>query len=254
MIGQYRERETAAFLGLQFDLIDEQQAVREVLSLARGSSFSYVVTPNVDHLVRLHRQHADERLWACYRRATLRLCDSRILAALASLSGVTLTLVTGSDLTRKLLAEQDQIPAALVVGGDAALVGELRSLYPHIAWHHHEPPFGLLQNPIALLEAVEVIEACPAGLVLLAIGSPQSEIVSATLAARGKANGVALCIGASLEFITGAKKRAPLWMQRRGLEWLFRLASEPTRLWRRYLVEGPAIFRIWWKWRFSSSR
>jgi UDP-N-acetyl-D-mannosaminuronic acid transferase (WecB/TagA/CpsF family) len=43
-------------------------------------------------------------------------------------------------------------------------------------------------------------------------------------------------------------------MQKAGLEWLFRLASEPARLWRRYLLEGPAIFRIWWRWRLNSSR
>lgn len=254
MTGRLGKTGTACFLGLRFDLLDEPQAVREILSLAGDDSFSYVVTPNVDHLVRLHREHADERLWASYRRATLRLCDSRILEALAAMSGVKLTLVPGSDLTRKLLEEQDRIPAALVVGGDEALMDDLRDLYPHVAWQHHAPPFGLLQNPKAQLEAVEFIEGCPAGLLFLAIGSPQSEVICATLAARRRATGVALCIGASLEFITGTKKRAPLWMQRLGLEWLFRLASEPKRLWRRYLVEGPAIFQIWWRWRFSSSR
>ena len=134
------------------------------------------------------------------------------------------------------------------------MVDDLRSMYPHITWHHHAPPFGILKNPIAQSETIEFIEGCPAGLVFLAIGSPQSEIICATLATRRRAKGVALCIGASLEFITGVKKRAPPWMRRLRLEWLFRLISEPRRLWRRYLIEGPAIFRIWWKWRFSSSR
>ena len=82
-----------------------------------------------------------------------------------------------------------------------------------------------------------------------AIGAPQSEIVFAEILERGQARGVALCIGASLEFLTGAKTRAPLWMQRAGLEWLFRLGTEPRRLWRRYLVEGPKIFGIWRRWR-----
>ena len=91
-------------------------------------------------------------------------------------------------------------------------------------------------------------------LFFFAIGAPQSELVCALAVERGKARGVGLCIGASLEFLTGAKSRAPLWMQRAGLDWLFRLASEPARLWRRYLVEGPQIFLIWWRWRLSSSR
>jgi exopolysaccharide biosynthesis WecB/TagA/CpsF family protein len=60
---------------------------------------------------------------------------------------------------------------------------------------------------------------------------------------------VALCIGASIEFLSGARRRAPRWMQRAGLEWAFRLLSEPRRLWRRYIVEGPRIFVIWYRWR-----
>jgi N-acetylglucosaminyldiphosphoundecaprenol N-acetyl-beta-D-mannosaminyltransferase len=57
---------------------------------------------------------------------------------------------------------------------------------------------------------------------------------------------VGLCIGASVEFLSGAKRRAPRWMQRAGLEWLYRLLSEPRRLWRRYLVKGPRVFKLWW--------
>ena len=63
------------------------------------------------------------------------------------------------------------------------------------------------------------------------------------------AGGTGLCIGASVEFVTGAKRRAPRWMQRLGVEWLHRLLSEPGRLWRRYLVEGPRIFAMAWRWR-----
>lgn len=244
----------AAFLGLEFDTLDEPSAVREVLSLSRKSSFSYVVTPNVDHLVRLHRQRDDASLWAAYRSATLRLCDSRILGALALFSGVKLAPVPGSDLTTRILGTQDDLPTALVVGGNEALMNDLRALYPRITWFHHAPPYGLARNPAAQREVADFVENCSAGLVFFAIGSPQSELICATLAARRRTRGVALCIGASLEFITGAKRRAPRWMQRAGLEWLFRLASEPGRLWRRYLIEGPAIFRVWWRWRFSSSR
>ena len=62
-------------------------------------------------------------------------------------------------------------------------------------------------------------------------------------------HGVGLCIGASIEFLSGAKRRAPLWVRRLRIEWAFRLASEPRRLWRRYLIEGPRIFAIWRDWK-----
>jgi exopolysaccharide biosynthesis WecB/TagA/CpsF family protein len=56
-------------------------------------------------------------------------------------------------------------------------------------------------------------------------------------------------MGASIVLLRGAGRPAPRWMQRAGLEWAFRLLSEPRRLWRRYIVEGPRIFVIWYRWR-----
>ena len=107
---------------------------------------------------------------------------------------------------------------------------------------------GVLANKAARDEIVAFVERARADLVFFAIGAPQSELLCQQIALAGNARGVALCTGASLEFVTGAKRRAPLLLQRLKLEWLFRLLSEPTRLWRRYLFEGPAIFRIWYRW------
>jgi N-acetylglucosaminyldiphosphoundecaprenol N-acetyl-beta-D-mannosaminyltransferase len=254
MNGAGPQPDSASFLGLRFDLLDAQQALAEVRSLAGGGRFAYVVTPNVDHMVRLHHQSDNERLWTAYENAALRLCDSRILKALASLSGLKLGLVTGSDLTAQLLGFPGALGGAAVIGGDAALLQDLRSLYPTVTWHWHAPPQGVLGDAAAQQDIVEFVEGCPAGVYFFAIGSPQSEVVCAMVAERNKARGVGLCIGASLEFLTGAKSRAPRWMQRTGTEWLYRLASEPARLWRRYLVEGPQIFLIWWRWRLNSPR
>lgn len=66
---------------------------------------------------------------------------------------------------------------------------------------------------------------------------------------RGDCTGVGLCVGASLDFLGGKARRAPRWMQRVRLEWLHRLAQEPRRMWRRYLVEGPKVLVLWQRWR-----
>ena len=58
-----------------------------------------------------------------------------------------------------------------------------------------------------------------------------------------------LCVGASLDFLGGKARRAPVWVQRARLEWLHRLVQEPGRMWRRYLVEGPKVFLLWQRWR-----
>lgn len=249
------KRSLAAFLGVQFDQIDESHAMATIADFARRSGFRYVVTPNVDHLVRLHSAQADAQLWRSYQEASLCVCDSRILQKLAAVSGQHLELVLGSDLTARLLdCESENLSRAAVIGGDETLLRELAKRYPQWEWHQHIPPMGVRTDPAAQAEIIAFVENCSADLFLFAIGSPQSELICAQIMRRGQARGVGLCIGASLEFLTGVQKRAPRWMQKAALEWLFRLISEPRRLWRRYLVEGPAIFRIWWAWQFRGAR
>ena len=235
------------FLGLHFDDLNASAALNKVKQLIGKSAFSYVVTPNVDHMVALNRT-ADATLLTAYHNADITLCDSRILGHLARRSGLALDAVPGSDLTRQLLDTPDARWRCAIIGGDAILHDDLQRLYPQHSWVFHQPPMGVRRNPAARLQIATFVENSDADIFFFAIGAPQSEICCYEIAKRGRAHGVALCIGASLEFLTGAKKRAPLWMQRLSLEWLHRLGSEPKRLGRRYLVEGPPIFLIWRRW------
>ena len=82
--------------------------------------------------------------------------------------------------------------------------------------------------------AVERINASGAGLVFVGLGCPKQDVFA--YEHRETVRGVQLCVGAAFDFHSGAKPSAPAWMQRRGLEWLYRLIREPRRLWRRYLV------------------
>jgi len=252
-VSRQLHRECAQFLGLRFDNLTEEEAIGQVLRQAGAPDFSYVVTPNVDHLVQLHRQYAGEELWCSYESADLCLCDSRILHALAKFSAIELQVIPGSDLTVHLLGRSAALGKAIaVVGGNEEIWTSLASRFPNCSWHYHLPPMGVKSNSRAQQDIITFVEATGADLVFFAIGAPQSELLCHRIKLRQKARGVALCIGASLEFVTGAKRRAPRWMQRFALEWLFRLVSEPSRLWRRYLVEGPAIFRIWCRYQLSA--
>ena len=248
------QRRTCEFLGLRFHPIDQQETLSAIEDLARLDQFSYIVTPNVDHIVNLH-DGSDETLRRVYDEADLVVCDSQILQGLAKRSGIDLPLVTGSDLTGRLLERLNaREQAVAVIGGDAQLIDGLRSRYPGVAWEQHVPPMGVRRNATARRDIAQFVEGSAAHIVLFAIGAPQSEMVCREIAESGRAQGVGLCIGASLEFLTGAKRRAPKLMQRLRLEWLFRLMSEPRRLWRRYLVQGPKIFAIWRKWSLNRVR
>lgn len=241
------ETKEIEFLGLNFAEMDEGQALDWLLERSRESTFSYIVTPNVDHVVQLYRR--PDLLDHVYDEAHLRLCDSRVIALMARWNRMELPFVTGSGLTARMLSKPLRAGTTIaMVGGNAHQRAWLSSMQPDAQIFYHEPPMGLRTNLAAQVEAAEFVESVRADIVLLTVGAPQSEMIASLIHSRGKARGVALCVGASLEFITGEKRRAPEWMQELALEWAFRLCSEPRRLARRYLVDGPRIFSIWRRW------
>jgi exopolysaccharide biosynthesis WecB/TagA/CpsF family protein len=204
--------------------------------------FGYVVTPNVDHLVRYSE---DPVFRGHYRTADYVLLDSRFAAyALRIVKGVRLRVCTGSDLTAELLATtaapSDRI---VIIGGSREQADAIAALHGLRNMRHYNPPMGFAHNLEAVEECLQFIETqSPFRFCFLAVGSPQQELLAALLQARGIARGLALCVGASLNFITGREKRAPHWMQQLALEWLYRLAQNPQRMANRYLVRGPRFF------------
>lgn len=123
-------------------------------------------------------------------------------------------------------------------GGAPAVLGRLRELLPRRfpglrIVGAESPPFRPL-TPAEDDAAVARVRASGAGLVFVGLGCPRQDAFAA--AHRERLDAVLVLVGAAFDFHAGAKRMAPRWMQRRGLEWLFRLASEPRRLWRRYGV------------------
>jgi len=237
----------AEFLGLPFALASLDETVRLIVSQCEGP-FAYVVTPNAQHVVAVHER--GEELAAIYRSAWLSVCDSQVVRGLAALDGLSLPLVTGSDLVAALLAEQNGGPAGrgqlrlLVVGPDTATEALLRVRYPRARIEAMPAPARLAQRADLRLEVACTCMRRPWDVLLLCVGSPAQEMIAALIAARGHTSGVALCVGASIDFLIGRQTRAPRWLRRLGLEWAYRLMREPGRLWRRYLIESPRIVRI----------
>ena len=206
--------------------------------------YGYVVTPNADHMIRLHE---DASFRALYAAASYILLDSRFLAHVLRITkGLHLPVCTGSDLTAKLFSDviSPDDPLVLIGGSDeqARKLGErygLRNLA------HFNPPMGFIRDPEAVETCLRFIEAhSPFRFCLLAVGAPQQEAIAQQLKTRGIARGLALCIGASINFLTGDERRAPLWMQRSGMEWSYRLMQAPRRMAKRYLVRGPRVFAL----------
>lgn len=205
-------------------------------------SYAYAVTPNVDHLIRFCDDAGFREL---YRTAAFVLLDSRFLAVVLRLfTGLKLPTSPGSDVTARLFGEvvapHDKV---VVIGGTEAQAATLRTRYGLHGLRHLNPPMGFIRDPAAVEECLRFIESeSPFRFCLLAVGCPQQEVLAKALLTRGRARGLALCVGASINFLTGAERRAPRWMQRSGLEWLYRLLHDPGRMAKRYLIRGPRIF------------
>ncbi len=219
-------------------------AFAKVASEFGQERFGYVVTPNADHLIRWHHD-ADFR--AYYADSAYILLDSRFLAMLfRTMRGDRASVCPGSDLTERLLSgvirPEDRV---VLIGAEESQARSLEAHYSLRNLRHFNPPQGFANDPVAVEQCLAFIERqSPFRFCLLAVGTPRQEMLAQALRTRGAARGLALCVGASINFLTGKEKRAPLWMRRAGLEWLYRLVSQPTRLSHRYLVRGPRIFTL----------
>lgn len=121
------------------------------------------------------------------------------------------------------------------------LLQRIRAKYPAIAIvYSFSPPFRQL-TPQEEESIIGKINESGVKLLFIGLGCPKQEIWMARNG--GKINAVAVGVGAAFDFLSGSKPQAPLWMRRSGLEWLFRLLSEPRRLWRRYFYNNPRF--IW---------
>lgn len=237
------------FIGINFTPLNANQLFERVVQKAQSDDkFGYLVTPNIDHFVRFEKNPENASI---YEQAWLNVSDSRIIELLASFSGFKIPACPGSDLTKRLveeaIGENDEIS---LIGGDAQLLEVIQNKYNFKKIHWYEPPMGLKTKPDERMKCAQFIANLPSNVRyhFICLGSPQQEMVCQDILKFENVKGIGLCVGASFDFLAGKAKRAPIFMQNLRLEWLFRLLSEPKRLWKRYLVEGPRIAIIWLKW------
>ncbi len=228
-------QETAWAFGVDFYTGSKASLLSDIAQ-AVHKPYSYVVTPNVDHLVLLQRSKA---LREAYAGARLRICDSRILELLMRRLGIAIEqTIPGSDLTLDLLRWADKQRLRLVlIGSTDEECERLRILYPSICLFHYNPPMGFIDRPDEVERCLRFVRNNPSELVFYAVGAPRQEIL-ASLIRRDERTGMGFCIGASISFATGTLKRAPRWMQRMRLEWLHRMLGDPRRLVKRYLEDA----------------
>jgi N-acetylglucosaminyldiphosphoundecaprenol N-acetyl-beta-D-mannosaminyltransferase len=190
-----------------------------------------VVTPNVDHIQRyiLSSEFRD-----LYDKARYKICDSRILRLISYFGPNRINnVIPGSDLIKELFTLGFQGKKVLVVGSSEDDVQILRKKY-NVDLEIYVPPMGFIHDQVEVSKALEAIENSTANIILYALGSPQQEKLAISVN-RVCDTKLGFCIGASVDFLTGKSKRAPVLIQKLSLEWGYRLFVEPKRMSVRYI-------------------
>jgi exopolysaccharide biosynthesis WecB/TagA/CpsF family protein len=213
------------------------ETIRAIIARARNAESFTVNTLNLDHLVKLRR---DAGFRAAYQSATIVTADGAPIVWLARRQGATIQRTTGADLVAPLLLEaaRHKLPVYLFGTSDAVLAKCTTALHDLtggtlIICGAVAPPQGFDCTGPAADAAIAAMRASGARLVLVALGAPKQEIFAARALAAELGAGL-ICIGAALDFIVGAQTRAPKVLRTFGLEWAWRLATNPRRLGMRY--------------------
>ncbi len=216
------------------------EAAERIVERARaGGPPGYVVTPNTQHVALLRDS---ERFRRIYAEAWLSVADGMSLVWASRLLGAPLPgKVSGIDLFEATCAALAGTGLGVfLLGGRPGAAEEaarvMRARHPGlVVAGTHCPPQGFERDPEEAERAARAVREAAPHVLFVALGAPkQEEWMHAHRERLGVP--VSVGIGAAFDFVAGQVRRAPPWMQRWGLEWVFRLAVEPRRLWRRYAV------------------
>ncbi|MGA9164400.1 MAG: WecB/TagA/CpsF family glycosyltransferase [Thiobacillus sp.] len=229
-------RSTGNVLGAQIDALSWEAALERLLGWAHVRESRYVTICNVHVVVSASRDAAYREVINGSDMATP---DGAPVAWMLRRQGFAgQTRISGPDLMWALCerAVTESLPIYCYGSTDATLAlleARLRAAFPGLQNTMESPPFRAL-TPEEDAAAVGRINASGAGIVFVGLGCPKQERWMADH--RGRVNAVMIGVGAAFDFHAGTVQRAPGWMRDNGMEWLHRLASEPGRLWKRYLV------------------
>jgi N-acetylglucosaminyldiphosphoundecaprenol N-acetyl-beta-D-mannosaminyltransferase len=237
--------ESRFIVGMRVDATSYREASDRIMSWAKNGESRMVCAASVNNVMET-RESSD--FLDVMNRADLVTPDGMPLVWGLKLLGVKgPTRTYGPTLTQILLdrAEVSSVPVGFY-GGSPQVLDDLlevaRRRWPELkVTYAHSPPFREL-TPDERQHEVAEINASGARLLFVGIGSPKQDRWMDSN--RNQIGAVMLGVGAAFDFIAGVKKQAPSILQRLGLEWLFRLLSEPRRLWRRYLVRNPRFLYL----------
>lgn len=235
--------------------IDNLSISEFLTNLKRGVVF----TPNVDHLMKLQK---DSEFVEAYSRADFRVCDSQVLMFASKFLGTPIKAkISGSDLFPSFCEhhKDNEHIKIFLLGGAEGVAARARHCINErtgreIIVAAHSPSFGFEKNEQECEAILEMIRQSPANVLVVGVGAPKQEKWIAKYRDQLPSIDIFMAVGAAIDFEAGNKPRAPQLMSDLGLEWLYRLVTEPHRLWRRYLLDDMPFFWLLIKERLGFKR
>lgn len=239
------------FMSIMIDNLTMEEAIDKMDQLVQQKKASYVVTPNVDHMVQLEK---DKEFRKCYQEASLVLTDGKPLLWISKLYRRPIKeKVSGSDLFPKLCELAQQKDYTMYFLGAAEGVADkaaenLTKRYPGLKIvGTYSPEYGFEKEEQKIKEIVELVREAKPDILIVALGTPKQEKFIYHNRKELKVP-LMLGLGASLDFEAGTVKRAPKWMSGIGLEWFYRLSKEPKRMFKRYIINDAKIIVLFFKY------
>lgn len=240
------------FMNISIDNVTMKEALKEIDRLIRLQKNSYVVTPNVDHIVKLEK---DKELQEVYDNADLILTDGQPLVWISKLYRTPIKeKVPGSDLFPLLCDLSARRGYRMYFLGAAEGVAEkaaenLKQKFTGLkVCGTYSPTKSFESKPREIEYIIEDVRSARPDILIVGLGCPKQEKFIYKYKDQLKVP-ISLGLGASLDFEAGHVKRAPKWMRDRGLEWFWRITQDPGRLAKRYLIDDIKIIGLGYKYR-----
>lgn len=227
----------------------------EINSLKRKSILTnelsgFIVTPNVDHLIKLQ---SDKSFYQIYKNADWVFCDSRIILLFSRFLGNPIKeLITGSDLfpdyCKEIASIKENNKKVFILGGSTNSILQksinVLNSYSDVDYivDGYCPEFGFEDNPMTIDLIVNKIRNSSANVLAVGLGAPKQELLINRIKQDLPHVNLFFAIGATIDFISGDLKRAPVWVQELSMEWLYRMYRNPSRLLKRYLIDDFPVF------------
>ena len=237
--------ETVRFLNIDIQAITQEDLLRD---LKKG----VLVTPNLDHLMKLQK---DREFYDIYQQAEWVVCDSTILYYASKFLKKKLPdVIPGSSFFTEFYRYHaaDENCKIFLLGAKEGVAEKAKNrinaaIGREIVIGDHSPSFGFEKKPEEIEDIIRIVNESGANVVLVGVGAPKQEKWIAKYKDRMPGVDIWMALGATIDFEAGNISRAPVFMQKCGMEWLYRFLKEPRRMFRRYFIDDLKFFWFFFK-------